>query len=294
MKISYDILAIDETGTPNLAEFYKKTRKEIKEYKDRFHFGLSGVIIPGAEYPDLNIRGRKIQEKCCGHEIYIPFHYVDILHNNKKWSFLGIKPDKKMSLIDLLNNLIKETNFKIISSFIDKKELALSFGIFPENKLDKVKKIKPNLCKPSFPNDINLYEVSLKFILTEFHNYLSKRRKRGIIIAEARGEKEDKQLLDTFYMYQKIGAGSLSGKEIRDYITDLLIIQKSQNHLGTQLSDLISFPLFDYFIPNHNVRSDHFIKKSSFEKKIISLNIFPYKNEENKISSLSLIKQKKG
>ena len=95
-------------------------------------------------------------------------------------------------------------------------------------------------------------------------------------------------------MYQKIGAGSLSGKEIRDYITDLLIIQKSQNHLGTQLSDLISFPLFDYFIPNHNARSDHFIKKSSFENKIISLNIFPYKNEENKISSLPLIKQKKG
>jgi hypothetical protein len=178
MKTSYDIFAIDEIGTPNLSEFYGKSRKEIKSFKDRFHFGYRGVIIPGASYPELNIKGRKVQERCCGTGKYIPFHYVDILHNSKKWSFLGVNKDKRNSLIALINNLIKDTDLKIISCFIDKRQLALSFGIFTNGILSRVKKIKPNLSKSSSPREINLYEIALKFLLTELYIYLDKRKKK--------------------------------------------------------------------------------------------------------------------
>lgn len=111
--------------------------------------------------------------------------------------------------------------------------------------------------------------------MQKYYNYLSQRKRRGLIIAEARGEKEDKLLLDTFYTFQKSGAGYLSGKEIREYITDLLIVRKNQNHIGCQLADLITYPTYDYFIPQHNVRTDHFIKKESIENKIFNVGIFP-------------------
>ncbi len=275
MKASYDLLCLDERDSPNITELRNKSRKEVREIKNRRYFGICGVIIPGATYPQLNIQGRKIQEKILGENRYQPFHYVDILNNKDSFAFLGKDSSKRRSLIDRLNNLVAQSKFKVIASFIDKQLLALNYGIFPKGKLARIRKIKPNISRESTPRTINLYEISLKYILRDYYNYLSKRRKRGLIIAESRGEKEDKNLLDTFYMYQKTGAGSLSGKQIRDHITDLLIIRKSQNHIGIQLADLITYPLYDYMVPNHNTRNDHFIKKETFEDKILSINIFP-------------------
>lgn len=285
MKVSYDFLCLDERDSPNLTELRNNTRKEIRNIKNRRFFGICGVIIPGAVYPQLNVEGRKIQEQILGKGKYRPFHYVEILNNSKFFSFLGKDESKRQSLIAKLNNLITKTKFKIIASFVDKQTLALNYGVFPKGKLTKITKIKPNLSKPTTPRTINLYEICLKSILKDYYEYLSKRNKRGLIIAEARGEKEDKELLDAFYSYQKTGAGSLSGKQIRERITDLLIIRKSQNHIGTQVADLITYPLYDYFIPDHNIRSDHLINRKSFEDKIISIKVFP---------KLSLIKQKKG
>lgn len=275
MKVAYDFLCLDERDSPNLSELRNKTRNEVKKIKNRRYFGLCGVIIPGAIYPDLNIEGRSIQEKVCGRGKYVPFHYVEILNNSNKFSFLGKDLSKRNSLVDRLNNLVGKTKFKVIASFIDKQELALQYGIFHGSKLTEMRRIKPNMSGPSTPRRINLYEISLKFVLNRYYDYLKARRKRGLIIAEARGEREDKDLLDAFYRYQKSGAGPLSGKELRSYITDLLIIRKSQNHIGLQIADLITYPVYDYLVPNHNIRNDHFIKLSGFQSKIEGLEIFP-------------------
>lgn len=198
MKISFDFLCIDERDSPNLTELYSKTRREIKEITNKRFFGICGVIIPGATYPELYIKGRKIQERCFGKEKYHPLHYVDILNNSGNYAFLGTDAHKRRSVI-----------------------------------------------------------------------------RRGLIIAEARGEKEDTNLLNAFYQYQKTGTGSLSGRELRSYITDLLIIRKSQNHLGTQLADLITYPLYDNLVPDHRVRKDHVVHFSNFKKKIKNVKIFP-------------------
>ncbi len=290
MKVSYDFLCLDEFGSPNLSEFYNKTRDEIKEFEDRCHFGLAGVIIPGAIYPDLNVNGRKIQEKILGQNNFTPFHYSEILHNSKNFAFLGVDRSKRSSLIANINNLISKSKFKIISNFVDKKRIALNFGIYKNKKLALISKIKPNISSSNSPKDINLYEISLKFVISEFYRHLKDKNLRGLIIAESRGEKEDKNLLDTFYQYQKSGAGSLSGFDIRERISDLLIIRKTQNHIGLQIADLVCFPVFDYFIPNHKTRSDHFIKQDLIKQKIKSLSLFPY-IVNGKIKTLNIFDQ---
>lgn len=291
MKVSYDFLCLDEFGTPNLSEFYNKSKEDVKNYSKRSHFGISGVIIPGAIYPSLNIKGRKIQEKIFGLDTFMPFHYSEILHNSGNFSVLGKHTNKRVSLIANLNNLIKGTNFKIISNFVDKKIIALNLGKYHDGKLAAISKIKPNISKASEPRNINLYEVSLKFIISEFYRYLIDKHKRGLIITEARGEKEDKLLLDTFYHYQRNGAGILSGKEIRETISDLLIIRKTQNHIGLQLADMVCFPIYDYFIPDHTSRTDHIIKKEYIEPKIKALSVFPM-IKDGKIKTLHLYEQK--
>ncbi|OGG35249.1 hypothetical protein A2363_02365 [Candidatus Gottesmanbacteria bacterium RIFOXYB1_FULL_47_11] len=274
MKVSYDFLCLDEHDSPNLSELYAKSRAEIKGAPTRRHFGICGVIIHGADYPEVNVTGRRIQYRCFAGN-YIPFHYSEILNNSGKFAYLGTNKNKRRSLIDNLNNYLSHVKPHIIACFVDKHQLALDFGIFPDNKLAQIRRIKPNMSRPSQPRNINLYVFTLKVILGKFYNYLKEGRKRGLIIAEARGEKEDKELLDAFYNFQRSGAGSLSGNELRQYITDLLIIRKSQNHLGLQIADLITYPVYDYFVPNHNTRTDHFITKQFLERKILSLDIIP-------------------
>lgn len=292
MKVAYDFLCIDEIGTPNLSEFYGKTREEVKNSSLRPHFGLAGVIIPGAIYPQINIEGRKLQEKYFGKGNFAPFHYSEILHNSKAFSFLGKDKNLKRSIVDRLNNLIDKNNFRIISNFIDKKQTALIYGYYKEKKLSIIGRIRPGISKPAVPRDTNLYDISLKFILPEFYHYLNERKKRGLIISEGRGKKEDTSLLDSFYKYQMTGVGAISGKELRNHISDLLVVQKSQNHIGLQLADLICFPLYDYFVPGHPTRPDHFIKKEIIEKKIISLSTFPTK-EKPKTKTVHIIRRKR-
>lgn len=275
MKVSFDILCLDERDSPNLAELTNKSVSEIKAIVNRRHFGLVGVIIPGATYPDINMEGRRIQSKCHGINCYKPFHYVDILNNKAEYAFLGSDQPKRQSLVDGLNTFVKENKFKIIASFIDKQKLALEYGVFVNRVLTGIRKIKPNMMSTSTPRRINLYELALKNILMEYLKYLKDKKKRGIIIAEGRGKAEDQQLLDAFYKYQRIGVSSLSGKELRSYIVDLLVVYKSQNHLGIQLADLITYPLYDYKVPDHNVRKDHFVKEESLERKILNVKVFP-------------------
>lgn len=281
MKVSYDFLCLDEHDSPNLSELFNKTRLEIKQAPTRRHFGICGVIIHGADYPEVNVNGRKIQYRCITGN-YIPFHYSEILNNSGKFAYLGTNSSKRRSLIDNINNYIQKVKPIIIASFVDKHQLALDYGIFQQGKLALIRKIKPNVSRTSQPKNINLYEISLKFILAKFYIYLKEGHKRGLIIAEARGEKEDKELLDAFYTYQRIGAGSLTGNELRQYITDLLIIRKSQNHLGLQIADLVTYPVYDYFVPNHNTRSDHFIKKDFLEMRLRDINIFPIPRQQKR------------
>lgn len=274
----YEFLCIDERDSPNLTEFNGKTRQEIKESKTR-HFGLCGITLSGINYPLLNISGKKIQEKFKQGKNLVPFHYVDILHKREDYSWLLANGDISRSFIDRLNNLAKSTDYKIIGSFIDKNELALQFGKFPNKKLTIINKIKPNISPATTPKKINLYDISLKFLLKEYFKHLEDKRRKGLIIAEARGDVEDQALLNSFYKYQILGIGSISGKTLRENILDLLIIKKKQNHIGIQLADLITYPVYDYFVEGHSKRNDHFIKSNAIENKILSINVFPTKKE---------------
>jgi hypothetical protein len=274
----YDFLCLDERDSPNLTEFNGKTREEIKTSSTR-HFGLCGITLSAINYPLLNINGKRIQEKFKQKDALNPFHYIDILHKREEYSWLLKNKDVARSFLDRLNNLVKNTEYKIIGSFIDKNKLALQYGTFNNKVLTTINKIKPNISPITTPKKINLYDICLKFLLNDYFKYLKEKRRKGLIIAESRGDIEDLALLNSFYKYEIEGTGVISGKLLRENILDLLVLKKKQNHIGIQLADLITYPIYDYFIDGHSTRSDHFIKKDKIDNKILSIRIFPTKKE---------------
>jgi len=266
MVDNFYFLFLDEIYSPNLNEFLKFSEKEIFERKNHLHFGISGVIIPASYLSDLNFKSRRIKNKYYPKRKSLIFHYIDILNNRDCFSDLNLDQKKKKAFTESLSGFIKNSDFKYSCVFIDKHELVKKYGIFDKaDKLIKIKKIGSNLFPKSQILNYNLYLLCLKKTLEYFFKFITNRnlRARGIVIAEARGEREDTELREAFHKIHCYGISKITPTELRKIILDLFIVPKSQNYIGTQLADLVLYPTYDGAVPIHNIRNDHFI---SYEK----------------------------
>lgn len=263
-------LFLDEIYSPNLNDLLKLKKKEIFSHPNHKHFGISGAIISAAHLNDLNLKARRIKNKYYPDNENIIFHYVDILHGRDSFSDLYGNEKKKISFGQSLSSLIKDLDFKYQCVFIDKHELLKKFGVYDqEEKLIRIRKIGSNMFPKSPALDYNLYLLCLKSMLEFFFKFLVNRRiqARGIVINEARGEREDTELREAFNKININGISSISPKEFRKIILDLFIVPKRQNYIGTQLADLILYSTYDGTVSYHSPRKDHFI---SFEKLLKS------------------------
>lgn len=281
MVDNFYFLFLDEIYSPNLNEFLKFSKKEIFERPNHLHFGISGVIIPASGLSDLNFKSRRIKNKYYPQQKTLIFHYVDILNNKWVFSDLKLNTKKKKAFTESLSSFVKNSDFKYSGVFIDKHELVKKYGIFDKTgRLVKIKKIGSNLFPKSPILDYNLYLLCLKKILEHFFTFITNRKikARGIVVAEARGEREDTELREAFHKIHCYGISKIVPTELRKIILDLFIVPKSQNYIGTQLADLVIYPTYDGAVPAHNTRDDHFISyEKILKKKLVNkaVNIIP-------------------
>lgn len=277
MVDNFYFLFLDEIYSPNLNEFLKFSKKDIFERENHLHFGISGVIIPASGLSDLNFKSRRIKIKYYPKQKTLIFHYIDILNNKDSFSDLKLNPKKKKAFTDSLSGFIKNNEFKYSAVFIDKHDLVKKYGIFDKsNRVVKIKKIGSNLFPKSPIKDYNLYLLCLKKIIECFFIFITNRKikARGIIIAEARGEREDTELREAFHKIHCYGISKIIPTELRKIILDLFIVPKSQNYIGTQLADLVLYPTYDGAVPIHNIRNDHFISyEKILRKKLVNKEI---------------------
>ncbi|HSV94964.1 MAG TPA: DUF3800 domain-containing protein [Spirochaetia bacterium] len=253
-------LFLDEIYTPNLVDLKKVPRKEIALREKHHHFGIGGPIIAANALPKLNFALRKIQSNYYSRSKFPILHYVDILHTRDLYSDLAINIDKKIKFINSIEKLIANTIFDAIFTFIDKEKLILKYGTFNKDKtLKGINKIRGNIYRGADIKKYDLYCLSLKFLLINFYEYLSRRRARGAIIAESRGDAEDINLRNAFNEIQKQGVGDIGVLDFRGTINEIFIVHKKQNHAGLQLADALIYPVYDNLVGDHNIRSDHFI-----------------------------------
>ncbi len=151
----------------------------------------------------------------------IVFHSRDI----RKWQYqfkcLG-EPLKRQDFYNDIDDMIKNAQIHVISAAILKNKLIGQYG----------------------PQANNPYDLSLTFIL-ERTVFLTDRLQcsKVEVIAEARGKVEDAKLHQQFQVITNNGTQFVNRERFSQRFSDIDFKKKSENIIGTQLSDLIAYPI---------------------------------------------------
>lgn len=263
---------LDEIYAPNLNEMLRLSKEEVFSHINHKHFGLCGVVLSSDMLYDLSRRLNHFKHKYYPLQPNLISHYVDILNTRDSFSDLSVNQTKYISVKSALSTLVRETKCSVDYIFIDKHDFIKKYGRFNQEKiLVKINKVRSNMFPQAPAKDYNLYLLSLKHLIKNYYNFLIENDGQGIIVAEARGEREDSELRQAFNTLLQLGVGTILPKELRSVLLDIFIVPKKQNYPGTQLADLLIYPIYDFAIPGHNPRNDHFIHiKTDLKSKIIN------------------------
>ncbi len=183
-------------------------------------FLLCGCLISEDDYVHLKKKINTIKAKYFGTKDLI-LHSTDIRKWQKEFKILG---DLRLrnDFYNDLNKIIDNTNFTVISSAVIKEDLVKQYG----------------------PQASNPYEISLSFILDRVIMFSDKNDNANIkLIVESRGKKEDSQLHSQYQLILNNGTINNMSQKFKDTFIDIDFKKKKDNEIGTQLCDLIAYPL---------------------------------------------------
>jgi hypothetical protein len=150
------------------------------------------------------------------------FHSRDIRKWQKEFTSLG-DPSLRQDFYDEFNDFLVRANILIISSVIRKDEYIELHG--------------PQASSP--------YNIALNFILERAIYFAQKEAVSTIeIIAESRGKKEDNDLQSQFQITVNHGTKYVKPEDFKRYYSKpLSFIRKAENNLGTQIADMLAYPI---------------------------------------------------
>ncbi|MBU0978317.1 MAG: DUF3800 domain-containing protein [Patescibacteria group bacterium] len=203
--------------------------------------GHHGLKTTKQEFPILLLCGCVI-EKEYYKQTFIPnvnkikLKYFDntdiILHSRdiRKWQFafksLG-DPKLRSDFYNDLDNLIEKTEFTVIACAVLKDKLINLYG----------------------PQANNPYDLSLTFVLERTIFLTDKFKSCKVeVIAEARGKNEDSKLHDQYQIIISNGTQYVDSNRLINRFTEIDFQKKEANVAGTQLCDLIAYPLANYVL----------------------------------------------
>ena len=206
---------VDETGNSNL--------RNSDNPNQRF-FSLTGVIVSLT-----HVRDKMHPEIEALKRLYFASHPDEpvILHRkelvNQRTPFQALKEPRVREAFDrdLLTHL-REWEYGVVTVCIDKNAHAETY---------RAARIDP-------------YLHCMGVLLEEFAFWLIRRNAVGDVMAEARGNKEDKRLTKEFRDLWENGTQSVEPREFQRSLTsrELKVKLKTANITGLQLADLIAHP----------------------------------------------------
>lgn len=226
------ILGLDENGTSDIEYIKRCLAANIEIDPLHRHFTLTGVVFNRVRYEKLKEDMNKIKFEYWENGLYdhkgekrrVCFHSREI--RNKSYPFNYIDYD---NFIKDLTNMIKETKTKVISCSIDKK----------------------NHCQ-QYRYPIHPYPLSLGFILERFCYGLNKVDKKGILIIESRGYKEDSLLLKHIVNILDHGTNQNPSSHFRNiegvYFNPKWWLKDNNrsSFVILEFADLLSYPIHKY------------------------------------------------
>jgi len=160
---------------------------------------------------------------------HIPHHPDEpvILHRedviNRRGCFWRLRDHHAREEFDRqLLALIKDTSFRLCAVVIDKKALAARY-----------------------PTPAHPYNLGMGFLLQRYCGLLNHINRRGDVMAESRGGREDRLLKDSYAIVYTRGAWMMRAESFQRALTsaELKVKPKSANIAGLQLADLLAYPL---------------------------------------------------
>ncbi len=226
------ILFLDESGDHNLTSPDPKYPL----------FVLAGCIMSEIYYNhSFNLRFNAFKQEMFERNIIL--HYIDYTRNQNGFERMVNKPFRE-KFYKGLNGIIKETEFTLISSIVD--------------KLKHKEKYKALAIDP--------YTLSLEIIIERFVKLLEETKEKGIIIAESRGQQLDNELNLAFLDLKIRGTRFLRPKEVVDSIEAFNIRKKEENIAGLQFVDSLVTPVGRRYCGRKNFYIDYDAIKSKFRK----------------------------
>ena len=152
----------------------------------------------------------------------IIFHSRDIRKWQKEFKILGNIKIRHNFYQDL-DRIISQAKFTIVASAILKDELIKLYG----------------------PRANNPYDLCLSFILERATFYLDLIDKNSEVkvVAEARGKREDAKLQAQYQLIISNGTNYVDSDRFRRRFKEIEFVKKKENNLGTQLADLVAYPI---------------------------------------------------
>ena len=184
-------------------------------------FLLCGVLISEDNYTIINSLINNLKIKFWNNTNVI-LHSRDIRKCNNEFKILFDLDVKQNSYADL-NMILKSSNYKILSSAIDKIAFIKKYG-----KLED-----------------DVYEISLSSILDSAIFCLNELQEctNLEIIIEKRGKREDIKLANHLNTLSQIGTFYFNSEQINNYAIKNSFVDKKQNCNGIQMSDLLAYPI---------------------------------------------------
>lgn len=185
---------------------------------------LGGIVISRKEYKNTLIPNILKCKTILGNP-YIIFHYTDIIKKQNDFSCMCSDPNMCHDFWENLRIGLKNTNFKILSSYINVKEY---------NK--------------EFPKTIShdSYELLFSTIINNYIHFLFKNNSRGSIIFEAREETQNRKIQQYYFHILKHGTNIYQSNAIDNYITTTSFLVKEENCIGLQIADLTVYNCIRY------------------------------------------------
>lgn len=209
-------------------------------------FVLCGIIVSESNYATIKVDFNKIKNEFWNN-INVIFHSRDIRKCNNEFAIL-FDLEVKKNFYEKINEAVKNCNYHIISSVINKEEFIKKYG--------------------KLASDV--YEIALSNIIEKAVQFLEEINDENIsfeIVLEKRGKKEDSQLSAHFQKLLNIGTGFVNPDVLKKFKTKINFINKSENINGLQLADLIAYPIARSAIEPQRVNLAFDILKPKFYMK---------------------------
>ncbi len=226
-------LFLDECGDQNLSNFSPEFPVFI----------LSGIIVSDEQYQNIEKQVNALKAHFWGDKKVI-LHSRDIRKCQNGFEVL-FDLEKKSLFYQDLNKILGESEYTIVACSILKDKYIRRYG-----KLSDV------------------YAISLSFIIERTVFLLDREQKRlgeNIelhIVAERRGKKEDKALLDYYNELLDRGTYFVDEKRLKKYFKSFQFKDKRDNIVGLQISDLVAYPITRYVIDRDAVNLSYEIIKN--------------------------------